>query len=243
MSVRTPTDYGPFQVTRVDPWDKRDIHKRIPVTSRLLVAYWALINSFDVEEALFLQSNRGVHRLWLVTAVDKARIRAFVDDPRGRPILRQETMGISAVLEARGMAPSDQQLDELLMSLIDTRGSHVVSGEGFLAGRLSIGHWAALCGRVKRKRQEAIETAHQREREQPSELVAVARELNLMPRPVGGNAISWVSNCPGANHTLRIQSASNSWGCGYCRQNGGPDELRQFVYKRRKTQQPRRVRS
>lgn len=242
MSARIPTDCGPLHVTDVDLWCKRSASKRLPVTARLLVAYWTLINPIDIEEALFLQSNRGVHRLWLVTGVDKRRIREYVDDPLGRPILDQETMGIGVVLEARGVAPSEDQLDELLMGLIDARSSLVSSGEGFLAGRLSIQRWASLCGRVKRLRQEAIDTAHRREREQPSELIGAARELQLLPRPVGGNATSWVANCPGTHHTLMIESSSNSWGCGYCRQKGGPEELRTFVRGRESKQTARRAR-
>ena len=66
-----------------------------------------------------------------------------------------------------------------------------------------------------------------------SELVVAARELGLSPEPTGTNPHHWRARCPDTNHGLMIHSESDTFGCGYCRRRGGPDELRAFVEARR----------
>jgi len=75
----------------------------------------------------------------------------------------------------------------------------------------------------------ALETlaAQEAERLNPSPILVAARELGLDPRPAGHNPAAWWANCPtGRGHSVMISSASNQFGCGYCRIKGGPEELR-----------------
>jgi len=66
-----------------------------------------------------------------------------------------------------------------------------------------------------------------------AEIVETARSLGLDPSPVTGSESAWESRCPGTNHSIHISPKSNSFGCGYCRVKGGPEELVAFA-KRRK---------
>jgi len=59
-------------------------------------------------------------------------------------------------------------------------------------------------------------------------------------RPAGQNTTAWMANCPcGGQHWIMISTESNSFGCGYCRRKGGPEELRRFCEERgRKERKP-----
>jgi hypothetical protein len=39
----------------------------------------------------------------------------------------------------------------------------------------------------------------------------------------------WSALCPGTNHSLMISTNDNTFGCGYYKRRGGPEELRTFV--------------
>lgn len=82
---------------------------------------------------------------------------------------------------------------------------------------------------VEKKRQENKKRARQSE----TEIISVARELTLHPKPLGIGPDAWLANCPGKNHRLLITAAPNSFGCPWCKRKGGPEELRAFVKERR----------
>ena len=82
----------------------------------------------------------------------------------------------------------------------------------------------------EQKRIESEEYARQA-RENETEIIHVARELGLRPEPAGIGPIQWYANCPGKQHRLMITTTDDQFGCGYCRVNGGVDELRAFVAK------------
>jgi len=65
-----------------------------------------------------------------------------------------------------------------------------------------------------------------------TEIIRVARELKLHPKPEGGGPFNWYARCPQTNHSLMISSKSDQFGCGYCRRKGGAEELREFVAER-----------
>lgn len=67
----------------------------------------------------------------------------------------------------------------------------------------------------------------------PSRILAAARSAGLNPEPVREQ--DWVANCPGTKHSLLLGTSSETFGCGYCKVKGGPDELRAFVARRRST--------
>jgi hypothetical protein len=66
-----------------------------------------------------------------------------------------------------------------------------------------------------------------------SAIVLAAKKCQLDPRPSGTSPSAWMANCPGTNHWLMIGADTNTWGCGWCKRRGAPDELRAFVKERR----------
>ncbi|RLE19767.1 MAG: hypothetical protein DRJ65_19685 [Acidobacteria bacterium] len=84
------------------------------------------------------------------------------------------------------------------------------------------------------------EAARREALESRTEIVDVAEELGLHPRPTGGGADQWMADCPGTKHHLYVVSSTNSFGCGYCRRKGGANELRAFVEDRRIKDKQRR---
>jgi hypothetical protein len=64
---------------------------------------------------------------------------------------------------------------------------------------------------------------------QKAQIVKVARELGLNPRPAGHNDSAWIADCPRRSHTLMLSPSLNEFGCGYCRRKGDAAELRAFV--------------
>ena len=63
-------------------------------------------------------------------------------------------------------------------------------------------------------------------------IIQAAKRLGLSPAPSGTSPTAWQARCPGANHQLYISSKSNTFGCGWCKREGGPEALKQFVEDR-----------
>jgi len=74
--------------------------------------------------------------------------------------------------------------------------------------------------------------AEDRQRGGEAPIIRVARQLKLAPTPAGTSEHAWLANCPGRGHTLMLAPLTNQFGCGYCRQKGGPREL-QALYDSR----------
>ena len=56
----------------------------------------------------------------------------------------------------------------------------------------------------------------------------------LVKRPSGRSPTLWLADCPGRGHRLHVSTASDQFGCGYCRRKGGPAELEALVAERGK---------
>ena len=52
------------------------------------------------------------------------------------------------------------------------------------------------------------------------ELIKVARELGLSPRPTGRYPDQWQAHCPGGNHPIYISTTEKYFFCGWCRRKG-----------------------
>jgi hypothetical protein len=72
----------------------------------------------------------------------------------------------------------------------------------------------------------AAEATQQR---QKAQIIEVASELGLNPRPAGHNDSAWIADCPRRTHTLMLSPSLNEFGCGYCRRKGDVAELSAFV--------------
>jgi hypothetical protein len=70
-------------------------------------------------------------------------------------------------------------------------------------------------------------------RSRESELVAVARELELHPEPTGTNGDHWRAICPGTQHFIEMRAARNMFYIAGIVGGKGADELRAFVQERK----------
>ena len=100
---------------------------------------------------------------------------------------------------------------------------------------------AVRCGLLSKERVEKIisdvclelveikkenEVLHDRE--------IVGRAASLGPAPEASSRIrgTWITRCPGTNHTLELQPERSLFYCGYCRVGGGVDKLEEFTAAR-----------
>ena len=60
-----------------------------------------------------------------------------------------------------------------------------------------------------------------------------AAQLGLALQASHFSTGSWIACCPGTNHTVALQPKRNLFYCGYCRVEGGVEELDAFVARRR----------
>ena len=66
-----------------------------------------------------------------------------------------------------------------------------------------------------------------------SAIVMLARELQLSPEPSSTERNRWTARCPETNHHLYIDPSKNLFMCGWCKQGGGNEDLRNFVQHKR----------
>ncbi len=104
------------------------------------------------------------------------------------------------------------------------RLTHACNGFG------NIESWSDVLNSAITKARETIQKNKDDAIANPGDVVRVAKECGLDPQPAGHNEHSWRARCPGTGHALMI--ATDSFGCGYCRRNGGAVDLRAFVEER-----------
>lgn len=90
----------------------------------------------------------------------------------------------------------------------------------------------AFINLVKRIENE-LEENRQKARKAETEIVGVARELELFPKPTGDSPKRWFARCPESNHMLYIDAPQNLFFCGWCKRSGAIEELRAFVKERK----------
>lgn len=61
-------------------------------------------------------------------------------------------------------------------------------------------------------------------------LITFLEENNLNPYPADNTATNWRAQCPkGRGHFLNISTQTETWGCGYCRQEGNQNDLENWI--------------
>ena len=82
---------------------------------------------------------------------------------------------------------------------------------------------------VERIERELKEKNSEKARQDETEIIQVARELGLGPRPTGTGPNFLYATCPCTNHAIYIDAVEAENGYGYCGRKGSPDDLREFV--------------
>jgi hypothetical protein len=81
---------------------------------------------------------------------------------------------------------------------------------------------------IPQSHQRAVRRLHG-ELAMEAQIVEVAGEHGLNPRPAGHNDSAWIADCPRRTHALMLSPSLNEFGCGYCRRKGDAADLRAFV--------------
>lgn len=207
----------------------------LPEDARLACAYEVFLQVEWFSEAAFFRRTETNDELWLSeggvapvegsdadgTIPSEESVRADLHQFRCALIVPQTGDELSSCLG----------LLELLI-----RARHGFSAPaGFTAhGIVDEAAYESLVERIEKD----LEANRQKAREGETEIIRVARELDLYPQPTGEGPSHWSANCPGTNHRLLIGAESNSFGCGYCRRKGSVEELRAFVAERRAADEP-----
>jgi hypothetical protein len=172
------------------------------------------------EYELFTGIDTIVETAWLVRGPshDELWVEAY----------QTPSCGISAPRTTQGSSVEQVALD-LLETLFQSRIG-ICSPVDFVSeGLVGKGLYDELIATRERKLREITEEAEKRD----SEIVTMARRLNLRPKPAGNHPDSWRASCPETNHRLQIDANQNLFYCGYCRRGGDAEELRKFVGERR----------
>ena len=194
-------------ILSVDPWLKESPGApHIPPESTFLCTYGVYVGIDTFDEQAFFRRTADRDELWLTSFL---------------------TQGRAVVAHIAGDVRSAS--GALLDVLFRARGGFGSPNGLTLGGAIDADTFQRIIETIEREFEENAQEANRRK----AEIVVAARELGLGPEPTGTSSHNWRARCPGTNHRLAISSATNQFGCGYCRRKGGPGELRSFTEERR----------
>jgi len=210
---------------------------RIPLDASFVCAYtmWTCgghVLPFD--EACFFRRNEDCDELWIASAgIEDDSIEQWVAG-ESLPLPADLPEGVSVELACREAVEGGDTVSAASRLLERCLSRRIPFGwpENFIAGGiLDRALWEAVVDRLRRDAQAKAEQA-QRIR---TEIVLVAQELGFSPVPTGKTADTLSVPCPGYSHPMFIEAARNRFCCPWCKQTGGPEELREFVAERKKS--------
>jgi hypothetical protein len=211
----------------VDPWSHDPNHQGVVPADAVFVGAWDnYIGIDDINEALFLVRGDRQDLLWsLTTRSEKATRENLAARESGDPAWVKHELTCGCVAGApRGGTQKDAAI-RLLKALARARAARSPYLPGLLASNELSDITNAVIEALKRNTL-AAEATQQR---QKAQIIEVASELGLNPRPAGHNDSAWIADCPRRTHTLMLSPSLNEFGCGYCRRKGDVAELRAFV--------------
>jgi hypothetical protein len=181
--------------------------ERLPSDASLICSYDSDFGIDSLEESAYFRRENNRDELWITSSYKTGRAYTF---------------------------PSQDTAQSASLRLIG-RLFRARVGFEWPAGFISPGlvNKAAFTKLVKQIERE-LDDNRRKALKNKAEIVLVAEELGLSPRPTGTAPGLWAANCPGTNHFLYISATGSSFGCGWCKRKGGPEELRAFVDERRR---------
>jgi hypothetical protein len=200
------------EVPFVDPWSKEPNHQGLVPIDAAYVGTWDNdVGIFEITEALFLVRNDRQDLLWSRTTYSKSELN------------------YGCVAGAPRDGTQSEAATRLLGALVRARVGFQFPRPPYLPGLLASDELSDVADAVSeelRRNRLAAEAAQQR---QKAQIVEVAGELGLNPRPAGHSDSAWLADCPRRTHTLMLSPSLNEFGCGYCRRKGDAAALRGFV--------------
>lgn len=218
-----------YQILKVDPWFKEGARALcIPSDSIFLCAYGVHVEIDTVMEAAFVRRTGDRDELWLAIEPASGSFDHLAASKAKIEIERSQVLSLGCAVVARRASSTESASKKLLDTLFRARVGFAWPRKPLLEGTIDEHGFWGLVGAIEAE----LENNARQARRDESEIVAAARELGLHPEPTGTGPHHWQARCPGTNHGLMIQSATNEFGCGYCRRKGGPAELQEFVEER-----------
>jgi hypothetical protein len=214
-----------------DPFFKQSKGSRkLPKNLRFVCAFELDIGIDRIDQAAFLRKTAERDELWITEADGLLMLADITDEYVAREYDgRIVDYGSGCVFAA---SPIDDELSaslNLLDHLFRAWVGFYWPTKLLAAGIVKEADFNKLVAQIDGELKDNEEKARHNE----TEIIRVARELGLNPQPTGTRPTYWQASCPHTNHPLYIDSAKNSFGCGWCRRKGGAEELRAFVKERR----------
>lgn len=189
-----------------DPWLQKG-HDQILPEDVQFICKFEVNYGFDIrDESLYFRRSNGRDELW------------FSD--------HASWQGLGVSMPSIGV-PEDSCLI-LLEHLVRSRLGFEYPVKFLEPGIINNADYDALIARIEDELRENTAKTLKSE----TNIVRVARELGLNPRPAGTHEDLWWALCPGRNHTLQIGGPEELFFCRYCKKKGGEEELRAFVLER-----------
>ena len=205
--------------------------KPLPTDVRLVCSYELEVQGvWEIEQAVFFRRTQTADELWLASGETLSIIKSIADGTAS-----PHDLDLSGVIELGCVLAVPKQGEEstaclqLLDEVTRSRVGFYMPTRFFVAGMVNESGFNKMTGQISLE----LKNNSAKAKESESEIIEIARELGLNPVPTGRSPQQWTAACPGTNHNLDVNSAANSFGCGWCKKKGGPDELRIFVSERR----------
>ena len=206
----------------------------LPKDSVALCAYQLLVQGIaDMDQIAFIHATPTRDELWVVTE------ETPFDDPA------RASVDEATELNTHFQGQSVQAMRVLTMTHTDS----IFRSGLFLLSE----YFEAVCGfyspvkilaeglllrddyeGINQRRKATIRRNQAVARKKRTKIIEVATELGLHPQPPLLNREIWSAQCPGTRHQLCINAPKNEFGCGYCCQKGGPQDLRDFAASRKR---------
>lgn len=221
-------DETPF----VDPWSNQPNHQGDVPTGALFVGAWDV--NFGIEtynQTLFLVRDDRKDLLWsLTTDSEKSTEQNLVARESGDPNWVKSKVTCGCVAGAPRHGTERETAMRLLGLLVRAMFHFEFPQPPYLPGLLTCNELADVVDAVIAAFARNRAAAETEQRLNSAPIIKVARDLDLNPRPAGHNDKDWLADCPTSrSHWIMISPSANHFGCGYCRRNGGPADLRAFA--------------
>jgi hypothetical protein len=215
----------------VDPWSKKPNHQGVVPVDALFVGAWDNDLGIDnINEALFLVRDDQQDRLWSLTTYSEKTTRTnLAARAGGDPAWMKCKITCGCVAGAAREGTQSKAATRLLDALVRARVPYQFPRPPYLPGLLASNELSDIASAVIDELKRNALAAKATQQRQKAQIVEVASELGLNPRPAGHNDSAWIADCPRRSHTLMLSPSLNEFGCGYCRRKGDAAELAAFV--------------
>jgi hypothetical protein len=192
----------------IDPWLNRGEQEEALPADVTFVCSYVLDPLFETfEEAVFYREVDGHDELWVAVDPPDTLLTAVLKGEESPSVITQHvclSLGCSAVAQATDKTDdlTDRLLDALFRSRVGYGWPRKLLGAGLLDAEAVERRVAAIKADLDRIADETSK--------QETEIVRVARELSLNPRPTGTAVGYWQAVCYGRNHSLDITPVQNA---------------------------------